>query len=575
MRNGQLTLKINHGATNGVERFLQIKVGDRIAASQGLAVEGGQASVNVDIKPDDIRAGFIAIGLSYSGAFSEFVCVDERASGDFIQILPESMLSLTLDASQIDTPVDFNGFRPAQVYVQMPEGDEMSGLAAAIRAAALFGAEQGTVDFGTDALVPDGNLWSTSVIELDVATSGSESEMDVSHGQQRPSLHVRGTNPQLGLWQLSSEWAGVADASSSVTHNVDSGVTNTQSLLLSDFNADLREIQVVSSGQFQIPIQSSDIPEGKTVSEVDLVLAAGLDPTGMGASATVYLNDTLLGARSLDSGMPERVKFAVPEGLLSRDNLLRVLFQRQALGGQCRIKPQGYGAQVLLGSKLNLQDASDDAEHFYQLRQAFGGGAQIFVDPDVGLPHAELMPWLGSVAGTMVPDRAPIIPRNALNEIENSIPFIAVSKTNPGDTDPLIKVDGGRIEVRDRSGNIMFDGEALERLGIVQIVTRNGVKGLWLRPGTGPAPDVSIDTPFVLDRGDLALIAQQGVVVATSTSGKPLIDVVYPDRTNMMQILDRYRPWIVGGLWLALTLIVLAVFQKIYRNRRNTPSPDA
>ncbi len=572
--NGQLTLDIEHGATNAVERFLQVKIGDRIATSVGLDVEGGQLSLPIDIRPSDVQNGFLTIGLSYSGAFSEYICVDERASGDFVQISPDSALSLTLDPAQISTPLDFNGFRPAQVYVQMPEGNEMSGLAAAVRAATLFGAEQGGVNFGTGPLAAEGNAWTAGAIELDVTTSGSDSEMEVIQSGAQPTLHVRGTDPQLGLWQLSSAWAGVTDAANSVTSTLDSGSVNADVLLLSSLGADLREKQVVSSEQFIIPFQSSDIPAGKTVSEIDVVLAAGLDPAGAGASATVYLNDTLLGARSLGRGLPERVKFTVPTGLVSRNNALRVSFQRQAAGGQCRIKPQGYSAQVLPGSQLQLTDTADETEHFFQLRQSFADGAQIFVDPDVGLSASELMPWLGSVAGTIIPDRAPIIPRNALTDIDADVPFVVVSNANPGDGEPLITVEKGRIEIRDRNGEVMFDGDALDRLGIVQMVTRNGVTGLWVRPGAGDAPEASVNTPFVLDRGDLALIGAEGVVVATSTNNNSLIDVVYPEQTSLMQILDQYRPWIVGGLWLALTLLVLAAFQKMYRRRRATPSDE-
>jgi hypothetical protein len=567
-RSGELTLNIEHGATNAVERYLQIKIGDRIARSVGLDAEGGRISLPVAIRAGDIRNGFLPIAFSYSGAFSEFICVDERASGDFVQIAPDSGISIELDADEINTPEQFNAFRPAQMYVQMPEGNEVSGLAALTRAATLFGAEQGQVQFGFTPLNVDGSAWASAAINLTTTTSGPASEMEVLQTGTQPILSVRGTDPQLGLWQLSSEWAGVTNAPSSVTRAVDAPEVNFDAVMLSQLGADLREKLVVSSDRFIIPFQSSDLPAGKTVSEIDLILAAALDPSGAGASATVYLNETLLGAVSLNRGIPERAQFTVPEGLISRDNVLRVLFQRQPSGGECRLKPQSYAAQVLPGSKLKLVDTTGSTEHFFQLRQSFANGAQVFVDPELGLSNDGIMPWLGSVAGTIIPDRAPIIPRNALTDINADTPFVIVSATNPGDTEPLITVENGRIEIRDRNGDVMFDGESLERLGIAQIVTRNGVTGLWLKPGTGSAPLGTLENPFVLDRGDLALIGTEGVIVATSTRNNSLIDVVYPDQTNLVQILDEYRPWIVGGLWLALTLFVLSAFQRMYRRRR-------
>jgi cellulose synthase operon protein B len=56
--------------------------------------------------------------------------------------------------------------------------------------------------------------------------------------------------------------------------------------------------------------------------------------------------------------------------------------------------------------------------------------------------------------------------------------------------------------------------------------------------------------------------------------GNSLLDVVYPDQVTFAQIFDRYRPWIVGGFWLILTVLTLMVFQKLYRRRRSS-SKDA
>ena len=82
---------------------------------------------------------------------------------------------------------------------------------------------------------------------------------------------------------------------------------------------------------------------------------------------------------------------------------------------------------------------------------------------------------------------------------------------------------------------------------------------------------LSDDRPLILDRGDLAVFGQDGVIVATSSDGSSLVDVVYPDRMSLSQLLAKYRPWIAGGFWLLLTLVVLVVFQRVYRARRASP----
>ena len=94
---------------------------------------------------------------------------------------------------------------------------------------------------------------------------------------------------------------------------------------------------------------------------------------------------------------------------------------------------------------------------------------------------------------------------------------------------------------------------------------------VWLKPGKGPAPVWTEATPLRLDRGNLALLDERGLVLATSTQAGGLVEISYPDATRLADILERYRVWIIGGLWLLITLFVLGVFQRLYR-RHNAPS---
>ncbi|MDO6587672.1 cellulose biosynthesis cyclic di-GMP-binding regulatory protein BcsB [Salipiger sp. 1_MG-2023] len=566
LRGGTITLDLKHGATVPVDRYLQISVGARVVSTQSLGNREETLSIPVPFGPADVANGFLAVSLSYSGAFSDRVCIDERASGDFLQISPASSITLELDADGINSPALFAGFRPGNMRIALPDQSSLGGLAAATRAAALFGGETGSVRFGTDA-GPSGQDWTEGAVQLDIATSGVQSEMQVLTDARFPHLTVRGTDPQLGLWQLASNWAALAGGDSAITTAVSPNNPTNDVLALSSLNADLTPRLVVSTQDVLIPFESADLPAGKTVASVDLMMAAALDAEGRGATASVYLNETLLGNRPLPNGVPERLTFNVPRGLIGRDNLLRVSIQRQPSGGECRFKPQGYPAQILPGSTLRLADADDGDDHFFTLRQDFGEGVQLVLDPDLDLASA--LPWISGVAGTMIPDRATILPRASVSALEPGLPFFVISQSNPGDGDPAIDFDSGRVEIRNRSGELMFAGDELDRIGVAQIVTRGDQTGLWLRPGAGPAPEPTVQQPLVLNRGDLALLDQKGVIVATGTRVNPVLDVAYPDRTSLAQILAKYRPWIVGGAWLLLTLLVLIVFQRIYRNRRN------
>ncbi|MEC7258375.1 MAG: hypothetical protein VXW58_11195, partial [Pseudomonadota bacterium] len=155
--------------------------------------------------------------------------------------------------------------------------------------------------------------------------------------------------------------------------------------------------------------------------------------------------------------------------------------------------------------------------------------------------------------------------------LQGDMPFIVVSDTDPAGSKADVRLSEGRIEIRDSAGALLFDGDGLSRIGVVQVISVNGTAGLWLKPGQGAAPVWTEATPLRLDRGNLALLDEGGLVLATSTQAGGLVEVSYPDATRLADILERYRVWIIGGLWLLLTLVVLGVFQRLYR-RRNAPS---
>lgn len=74
----------------------------------------------------------------------------------------------------------------------------------------------------------------------------------------------------------------------------------------------------------------------------------------------------------------------------------------------------------------------------------------------------------------------------------------------------------------------------------------------------------------MLDRGDLALVGEQGVQLVTSMDRAPLIQVTYPEQQSLAQLFAKYRPWVVGGLWVLLTIAVLGFFQRIYSRRKSS-----
>jgi hypothetical protein len=60
------------------------------------------------------------------------------------------------------------------------------------------------------------------------------------------------------------------------------------------------------------------------------------------------------------------------------------------------------------------------------------------------------------------------------------------------------------------------------------------------------------------------------VAFSYSTERDRLVQVLYPERMSLADIANAYRPWVIGGLWLALTLLVAMSMQRFYSKSRNT-----
>jgi hypothetical protein len=58
-----------------------------------------------------------------------------------------------------------------------------------------------------------------------------------------------------------------------------------------------------------------------------------------------------------------------------------------------------------------------------------------------------------------------------------------------------------------------------------------------------------------------------------STARDTLVRVSYPDQVSWLTLAERFRAWIIGGLWLVATVLLLFALQRILRRR--PAAPDA
>jgi hypothetical protein len=126
--------------------------------------------------------------------------------------------------------------------------------------------------------------------------------------------------------------------------------------------------------------------------------------------------------------------------------------------------------------------------------------------------------------------------------------------------------------VADRGGRTLLDLGGFESGAVMQLVNAGGKPGLWMKPlaadGALPAP-----TELRLDRGDIAFVDPSGVALAMSSERDTLVRIAYPDQVSWLTVAERFRPWIMGTLWAALTIAFLFGLQRFLR-RRGTQTND-
>jgi hypothetical protein len=57
-----------------------------------------------------------------------------------------------------------------------------------------------------------------------------------------------------------------------------------------------------------------------------------------------------------------------------------------------------------------------------------------------------------------------------------------------------------------------------------------------------------------------------------STVRDTLVKISYPDQVSWLTVADRFRSWIIGGLWLLGTAALLLMLQRLLRRRPAPPS---
>ena len=300
---------------------------------------------------------------------------------------------------------------------------------------------------------------------------------------------------------------------------------------------------------------------------VDVAAAPGASSTRPVAS--VFWNNVLLSAKRLQAdGRPERLDARIPGYALGLRNVVRVSFQRQPYSNDCNETPQAFPVNVLPTSYVRGGDSEPDGT-FVGLLPLMSGTPQLIV-PEAYLADApaSLMRVVRmAVAAGVTPIRAEFVVATQGQAFTPSRPFLAMQVPVDGASSKVVVKDA-QLRINGKNAP-WIDVNGLARLSTVEVTSAHAQPGLLWQP-LG-AQTATQDKPFVLNRGDIALIGAEGPVSWVDSSNP---SASQPPRAGESAFYEwrRYLSWSVPLVSVALLLLLLLVVwaYRIRRNRRKS-----
>lgn len=326
---------------------------------------------------------------------------------------------------------------------------------------------------------------------------------------------------------------------------------------------------VLSRGDWTATLPLSAVAvNGRMPSDLVIDVAAAPGASSTRPVASVFWNNVLLSAKRLEAdGHPERLDARVPGYALGLSNVVRVSFQRQPYSNDCNETPQAYPVNVLPTSYVRGGDSEPDGT-FVGLLPLMSGTPQLIV-PEAYLqdaPSSLMRVVRMAVAAGVTPIRAELVVAAQGQAVTPTRPFLAMETP----------VDGAkaRVEIKDAhlrvNGNKTpwLDVNGLAHLSAIEVTRAHKLDGLYWQ-ALGSQTSVQ-GKPFVLNRGDIALIGAQGPVSWVDSSNP---SASQPPRAGESAFYEwrRYLSWGVP-LIAGILLLLLLLFVLTYRVRRSRSS---
>ncbi len=391
-------------------------------------------------------------------------------------------------------------------------------------------------------------------------------EVRVAHVGGRAVIVVGDTR---GIGALAHGWLPIDVSNRVVVHRIDAAQqTRGDAIALSDLGGDPRSIDVQTAAswdaRFDLAVAAGD---GRLPEQVVLDLAASPTLSNGGATATVYFNDVMIGAKLIDvDGARQRLIAPIPRYALARTNDLRVTFRRQPDAG-CQAR-QTYPVAVLPSSHLRLAKATPD-NTFAGMAARYASSATVYV------PRAYLDDALNSVPRLAVltgaAGIAPVSAKFAVNDAQASLqpdgPFLAADVELADEKNPAA-YSAERLSLTSPTGDTLLDMSGLARVAVVSVASANGQSGVVYR-SAGAEPVLT--DKLQLWRGNIAVVDGSGVLKQFDTVNPEEMTDEPASRTDW--VTRHWARWGIPAVLVVLLLALIALAGHARRRHRNGRGP--
>ena len=593
-----LVLVLDDFAAHEAKRNLIVQVNDRTVAAIALDGKGENRTLQLPLGGARPVHGYLKLTFLYSGAATPDHCIDVRYVGDSVTVRPQTAVDIAIgEAGRLDVATTAE-LMPRNVAVVLPRrhlAETEMATAITVARALISSGRQVTFYDGFDAvgdlakrdeaghwtrgIVLVGSLADAGgVIDSPIATVAGDLRrfgmIDAVRIHGLPSLVIADAESvraaRLFGTPLLAATRGLASAS---VGQVSPIALPEDRVSFDQLGIAPEQVEVYGRAELRADIDTRRLPAGRRPTRLSLDVMVAPDGAGAKAVVSVFVNERLLGSTVAATDQATHLDLPLPDGLVGTIADLRVVVERDIAQGDCRFGPQGYPAQILGSSALLLGSADDAAHDFSDLTSRFARGVDVLLPASAADQPTRVLGIVAEAANQLSPDTAPLdvgyVAAGSAPVPEG--PFIAVSDVPPAGAKPRVRFDRGRVAVIDQSGHTLLDLGGFDGGAVVQALQAGDTPGLWIKPlsadGQAPTPP-----DLHLDHGDVAFVDDKGVALAMSTERDTLVRIAYPDQVSWLTVAERFRSWIIGGLWLLATAALLLALQRLFRRRPAGPS---